>query len=115
MGRSHQLFQPVVFSQLFWVISFYQLIKYILLKKQKHLWYVTFSVAAAFLTKYDALFSMAGLGSLLVFAATRRQLMTDRFSRNIVVFLLLVAPNILWQHLHHWPVWKMFTVYTKPN
>ena len=27
-GRSHQLFQPVVFSQLFWVLNFYLLTKY---------------------------------------------------------------------------------------
>lgn len=28
-GRSQQLFQPVVFSQLFWVLNFYLLVKYI--------------------------------------------------------------------------------------
>ena len=40
-GRSEQLFQPVVFSQLFWVLGFYQLIRFVKYLDNKSLWYLT--------------------------------------------------------------------------
>lgn len=49
-GRSQQLFQPVVFSQFFWVLNFYLLTKYVKFLDKKFLWYLTISTALAFLT-----------------------------------------------------------------
>ncbi len=108
-GRSQQLFQPVVFSQLFWVLSFYFLANYVKLLDKRYLWYLTFSVAIAFLTKYDALFFMVGLSSLLLFKKTRIALIRHKFWINILVFLLLITPNLIWQYLNDFPVLKMFS------
>lgn len=108
MGRSQQLFQPVVFSQLFWVLSFYFLTKYVKLPDRKYLWYLTVAVALGFLTKYDALFFIFGLSALLFFKATRTALIRHQFWWNIVVFAIIIGPNIIWQYLHDFPVLKMF-------
>ncbi len=56
-GRSQQLFQPVVFSQLFWVLSFYQLVRFIKHLDKKSLWCLTLFCILGFLTKYDSIFS----------------------------------------------------------
>ena len=107
-GRSQQLFQPVVFSQLFWVLNFYFLLKYVKYLDKKYLWYLTISVAVAFLTKYDAVFFIFGVASLLFFKRTRKALIEQKFWWNILVFIVLISPNIIWQYLNDFPVFKMF-------
>jgi len=107
-GRSQQLFQPVVFSQLFWVLNFYFLTKYVKYLDKKYLWFLTIGAALGFLTKYDAVFFIFGVSSLLVFNTTRQALVTQKFWWNILVFILVISPNIGWQFLNDFPVLKMF-------
>ncbi|WP_424493269.1 ArnT family glycosyltransferase [Salinimicrobium sp. GXAS 041] len=107
-GRSQQLFQPVVFSQLFWVLNFFFLTKYVKTLDQKYLWLLTFGAALGFLTKYDAVFFIFGLSSLLLFKSTRQALIKNQFWWNIIGFLLLISPNVLWQIVNDFPVLKMF-------
>ncbi|MBD3224633.1 MAG: hypothetical protein GF313_07880 [Caldithrix sp.] len=107
-GRSQQLFQPVVFSQFFWVLNFYLLTKYVKYPDKKYLWYLTLTTALAFLTKYDAVFFIVGVSSLLLFKSTRQALLKHKFWLNIIVFILLISPNIIWQVAHDFPVLKMF-------
>ena len=107
-GRSQQLFQPVVFSQLFWVLNFFFLTKYVKSLDKKYLWLLTIGTAMAFLTKYDAVFFIFALSSLLLFKSKRQALIDQKFWWNIIVFILLVSPNIIWQIVHDFPVLKMF-------
>ena len=107
-GRSQQLFQPVVFSQLFWVLNFFFLTKYVKSLDRKYLWLLTFCAAMAFLTKYDAVFFIFGVSSLLLFKSTRQALIKQIFWWNIIVFILLISPNIIWQIVNDFPVLKMF-------
>lgn len=106
--RSQQLFQPVVFSQLFWVLNFFLLTKYVKSLDRKYLWLLTFGSALAFLTKYDAVFFIFGVSSLLLFKSTRQALIKQNFWWNIIVFILLISPNIIWQIVNDFPVLKMF-------
>jgi hypothetical protein len=108
-ARSQQLFQPVVFSQLFWVLSFYQLVRFSRTLDNKYLLYLTISLAVGFLTKYDILFFIAGLSGLLLFKRTREALLAGSVLKYILLFLVLVAPNIWWQFQHGFPVFTMFS------
>lgn len=107
-GRSQQLFQPVVFSQLCWVINFYFLTKYVKYLDQKQLWYLTYTTALAFLTKYDAVFFIFGVSALLLFTPTRQALFKHKFWWNILAFILLISPNLIWQYANDFPVFNMF-------
>lgn len=107
-GRSHQLFQPVVFSQFFWVLNFFFLTRYVKTLEQKYLWFLTMGCALAFLTKYDAVFFIFGVLSLLLFKSTRQALWDQKFWWIIIVFILLISPNIIWQIVNDFPVLKMF-------
>ena len=108
-GRSQQLFQPVVFSQLFWVLSFYQLLRFTLTLDKKYLLYLALSLAFGFLAKYDIVFFGVGLLSLLVFSHTRKATLSKSLWKYILVFLLLVSANIWWQWKHDFPVLQMFS------
>ena len=106
-GRSQQLFQPVVFSQLFWVLGFYQLIRFIKNRDKKSLWYLTGICILGFLTKYDSVFFIAGLSALLFFTKTRTALIANKFWINILVFLVCITPNIIWQYANDFPLFQM--------
>ncbi|MCC7246012.1 MAG: glycosyltransferase family 39 protein, partial [Saprospiraceae bacterium] len=107
-GRSQQLFQPVVFSQLFWVLNFYNLTRFVKYLDKKSLWGLTLFTFLVFSVKYDALFFVFGATSLLLFKRTREALVQLFFWKNFLVVLLLLTPNMIWQYLHHWPALQMF-------
>lgn len=105
---SQQAFQPVVFSQLFWVLSFYQLVRFIKHEDRKYLWYLTLFVSLFLLTKYDALFFCFGLLSLLFLKKTRVALFKGKYWQCLIVALLIVLPNITWQYINNFPVLQMY-------
>ncbi len=108
-GRSQQLFQPVVFSQLFWVLSFYQLTRFVKYLDKKSLWYLTAFVFLGCCAKYDALFFIVGLSSLLFFKRTRQAIVQQKVWQNMLVVILLLLPNLIWQYLNNFPVLQMFS------
>lgn len=108
-GRGHQLFQPVVFTHLFWLFSFYQLVRYVLTLDKKYLLYLTIGVSFGFLTKYDILFFIAGLTGLLLSKRTRTAILQKDIWKYILLFLVLIAPNVLWQYNQGFPVLDMFS------
>jgi hypothetical protein len=106
-GRSQQLFQPVVFSQLFWLLGFHYLTKAVKLLKTKYLWYLTLTATLGFLVKYDVLFFLLPLVSLFFFPRTRGFILHSRPWRFVLLFLILILPNLWWQHANGFPVMQM--------
>lgn len=107
-GRTQQLFQPVIFSQLFWVLSFYYLLRFVKSPDRKSLWLLTFFCVLGFLSKYDAVFFIFGLLSLLFFYRTREALIKNKFWWNILVAFIFILPNLLWQIADDFPALQMF-------
>ena len=107
-GRGHQLFQPVVFTHLFWLLSFYQAVRFAKTLDKRYLLYLTICVSLGFLTKYDILFFIAGLTGLLLVRRTREAILQKDVWIYIVLFLLLILPNVIWQYNHEFPVLDMF-------
>lgn len=108
-GRSQQLFQPVVFSQLFWVLGFYQLTRFVKYLDKKSLWHLTLFAVLGISVKYDAVFYIFGLSSLLYFKNTRQALIQHRFWQNILVAFVLILPNLIWQYSNDYPILQMFS------
>ncbi|MET4081123.1 hypothetical protein ABIB40_001068 [Pedobacter sp. UYP30] len=107
-GDSQQNFQPVVFSQLFWTLGFYYLVRFVKFLDKKSLWLLTFSCILGFLSKYDAVFFIFGLASLLFFTRTRNALIRNKFWLHVLVGLVFILPNLIWQFLHDYPAIQMF-------
>jgi Dolichyl-phosphate-mannose-protein mannosyltransferase len=112
-ARAYQLFQPVVFTHLFWLLSFYQLVRFSKTLDNKYLLYLTVSLASGFLTKFDILFFIAGLVGLLLFERTRKALLTKSIWKYIFIFFLIISPNLWWQYQHQFPVLNMFSLLYK--
>ena len=107
-GRSQQLFQPVVFGQLFWVLGFYQLVRYTKYLDKKYLTYLSIFALIGFLFKYDILFFILGLSSLFFFKRTRETILKQNIALNITLAFLIILPNIYWQYANNFPVFQMF-------
>lgn len=105
---SQQLFEPVVFSQLFWVLCFYQLIRFVKYEDKKYLGYLALFLTLFFLTKYNALFFCFGLLSLLFFKKTRVALVRARYWQYLILAFLILLPNMIWQYVNNFPALQMF-------
>lgn len=108
-GRSQQLFQPVVFGQLFWVLGFYQLVRYAKYLDKKYLTYLSIVAVVGVLFKYDVLFFVFGLSSLFFFKRTRATLLKQNFGIYLTICFLLLLPNMYWQFANNYPVLQMFS------
>jgi 4-amino-4-deoxy-L-arabinose transferase-like glycosyltransferase len=103
-GRSQQLFQPVVFGQLFWVLGFYQLVRYTKYLDTKYLIYLAIFSIIGILFKYDILFFIFGLSSLFFFRRTREKILKQNIGLHIAIAFLIILPNIYWQYANNFPV-----------
>lgn len=107
-GRSQQLFQPVVFGQLFWVLGFYQLVRYTKYLDKKYLTYLSIFSVIGVLFKYDVLFFIFGISSIFFFKRTRETILKQNIGLYILISFLLILPNIYWQYANNFPVLQMF-------
>jgi len=103
-AASGYLFQPVVFDQLWWVLTAYLVIKYINTGLPKYIYWLGVVVGIGLLTKYTmAFFAFAVIAGLLL--TKQRKVLWSRhvlFAAAIAVIIFL--PNILWQFRHHLPL-----------
>lgn len=104
-GASHSLFLPALFEQLAWVVCFYFLVSYCNSENTKFLILLGISAALGFLTKYSIAFLIAGIIiSVLLFQ--RDILKKNALWISLVLFLLIILPNILWQINNGLPVFN---------
>lgn len=104
--RLNTLYQPNSFDVLAWTASFYYLICYFEYGRPKYLYFLAVALALGFLNKYNILFLLIGLFPALVIAPTRK-IFTDRhFYFAILLGLLLISPNLIWQVNRDFPVLK---------
>lgn len=101
---SGYLFQPVVFDQLWWVLSIYLLIKYINTLNHSYLYWLGLITGIGMLTKYTMAFFTVSLVVAILFTKQRKLLFTKHVFGAVLVALILFLPNIIWQFQHHFPV-----------
>jgi len=101
---SGYLFQPVVFDQLWWVLTVWLLLRYINTHAVKYLYLIGVAIGFGVLTKYTMLFFAGALISGLAISKQRRLLFNKHVLGAIGVAVLIIMPNLVWQFAHHWPV-----------
>lgn len=101
---SGYLFQPVVFDQLWWVLTVWLLLRYINTCAVKYLYFIGIAIGFGVLTKYTMLFFACSLITGLAISKQRRLLWNKHVLGAIGVAVLIVLPNLVWQATHHWPV-----------
>jgi hypothetical protein len=101
---SGYLFQPVVFDQLWWVLSVYLIIRYINTSLPKYIYLLGAVIGIGMLTKYTmAFFAIALILGLLI--TKQRKILWNRHAIGAVLIAILIfLPNLIWQFQHHLPV-----------
>lgn len=102
--RINTLYQPNSLDVLCWTAFYYIIIQYISTEKPKWLYIGAITFAIGFLNKYNILFLLIGLLPALLLSKQRVILANKKVYFALVLGLILILPNILWQYNNHFPI-----------
>ncbi|MGV3602685.1 MAG: glycosyltransferase family 39 protein [Dyadobacter fermentans] len=102
--RLNQLFQPNSFDVLCWTALYYLLISFIASGDRRWLYGLAAVFALGFLNKYNIVFAAVGLLPAIVLTPQRRLLLDKHIYLALLLALLLIAPNLIWQYRNNFPV-----------
>lgn len=102
--RLNTLYQPNSFDVLAWTAIFYYLLRYFDKHEAKNLYAFAIFVALGFLNKYNIIFLIIGLLPAVVLTSKRKIFADKHLYLSVLLILLLISPNVIWQINHHFPV-----------
>lgn len=102
--RLNLLFQPNSFDTLFWTLLYFVLIKYIQTQKAKWLYIASLVFAIGFLNKYNIAFLVIGILPAILLSEHRKLFTQKHFYGSALLGLIVISPNLLWQHHNNYPV-----------
>lgn len=103
-AASGYLFQPVVFDQLWWVLTVWLFARYLNTANVKYLYWLGVAVGVGMLTKYTMAFFTASLIVGILISRERKLLFNRHTIYSALIAILIFLPNIIWQLAHHLPV-----------
>jgi hypothetical protein len=103
-AASGYLFQPVVFDQLWWVVTVWLFVRYLNTATVKYLYWLGVAVGLGMLTKYTMAFFTASLIVGILISRERKLLFNKHVLFSAIIAVLIFLPNIIWQFMHHLPV-----------
>lgn len=102
--RLNILFQPNSVDILCYTLVFYTLIRYFLESDSKWLYLMAISFAIGLLNKYNIAFLGLGLLPALLIGPQRRIFQNKHLYFSILLLVLLISANLLWQWQNGFPV-----------
>jgi hypothetical protein len=102
--RVNFLLQPNSFDVLCWTSIYYVLIKYINTENVKWLFFGSLIFALGFLNKYNIVFLIIGIFPAILLTDQRKVFAKKEFYFAILLAILLILPNLLWQYKSNFPV-----------
>lgn len=106
--RLNILYQPNSLDVLCWTTCYLILIKYINTENRKWLFIAGAVLAIGFLNKYSILFLLVGIFPALLITKQRVLFTKKELYLAVLLGLLLVMPNLLWQYQNGFPVFWHF-------
>lgn len=103
-AASGYLFQPVVFDQLWWVLTVYLLIRYMNTSLPIYIYLLGAVIGVGLLTKYTMAFFAIALIIGLLFTKQRKILWNRHVLFAAITASVIFLPNIIWQVNHYLPV-----------
>lgn len=104
--RINTLYQPNSLEFLLWTLFFFSFIKFINSKNNKWLWIASITFAIGFLNKYNIAFLLLGLFPALLISSHRKIFLNKQLYLSILIALLIVSPNLIWQYNNDFPVFQ---------
>ena len=102
--RLNTLYQPNSFDVLSWATIYFISIKYINTQNLKWFFIGAIVFAIGFLNKYNIVFLLIGLLPALALSKHRRMFVQPSFYLAIILGLLIIFPNLLWQYNNNFPI-----------
>ncbi|RKR09255.1 dolichyl-phosphate-mannose-protein mannosyltransferase [Flavobacterium sp. 90] len=102
--RINTLYQPNSLDILCWTGFYYVIIQYFITEKTKWLYIGAIVFAFGFLNKYNILFLLLGLLPALLLSKQRQVLAKKHLYLALLLGLLLILPNLLWQYNNQFPI-----------
>lgn len=102
--RINTLYQPNSLDILCWTGFYYVIIQYFTTEKPKWLYIGAIVFAFGFLNKYNILFLLIGLLPALLLSKQRQVLTKKDLYLALLLGLLLILPNLLWQYNNQFPI-----------
>lgn len=102
--RLNTLFQPNSLDVLAWTTFYFIVIKYVKTENTKWLFIGAVIFAIGFLNKYNIVFLVFGLFPAVLFSEQRKIFIQPKLFLAIVLGILLISPNLLWQYHNGFPV-----------
>lgn len=102
--RTFSMLQPVFLDLFFWTVALYLIVRYINHQRPVQLYYFGMALGFGLLNKYNILFLIMALLLVLPFTKLKTLFSKKEFYWSILIALIIVLPNLLWQITHHLPV-----------
>jgi len=102
--RTSSLLQPVVFNHFFWLLAAVVVYKLVHKQEAKQLLWLIPVLGLGWMAKYSIIFYASALLTALLLSPHRKLLWTKYLLWTLAGGLILILPNLLWQHMHNWPV-----------
>jgi hypothetical protein len=102
--RINMLYQPNSLDILCWTAFYYVVIQYITSQEKKWFYIGAVVFAFGFLNKYNILFLLIGLLPALLLSHQRKILAEKKLYFALVLGLLLILPNLIWQYTNQFPI-----------
>lgn len=102
--RLNILFQPNSFDVLCWTFLYFTFLKFFITENKKWLLLGAACFALGFLNKYNITFLVMGLIPAILITKHRKIFINKYFYYAAGLGLLLIAPNLVWQYQHNFPV-----------
>ena len=102
--RINMLYQPNSLDVLSWTAFYYIVILYFTSENTKWLYVAAIVFAFGFLNKYNILFLLIGLFPALLLSGQRKILAEKKLYFALMIGLLLILPNLLWQYNNQFPI-----------
>jgi len=102
--RINTLYQPNSLEYLLWTLLFFTIVKFINSENNKWLWLASITFAIGFLNKYNIMFLILGLLPALLITRHRKVFLNKQFYFSLLLALLIVSPNLIWQYNNDFPV-----------
>ena len=102
--RINTLYQPNSFDILSWTAFYYIVIKYFTTEETKWLLIAAVVFAIGFLNKYNMLFLLMGFLPAVLLTEHRRVFAKKQLYFSMLLALLIILPNLIWQYIHGFPV-----------
>ena len=102
--RIHFLFQPNSLEIFSWTLGAYFLLRFINTQQHKYLYLLSFALALGWWSKYSVLFFITAILISLLLTPYRKLVLHKHFWQALLLGVVLVLPNIVWQYMHNWPL-----------